>query len=206
MSKLYAGLAVAVVAGLVGGSLAYVYARSTDAGFEICREGAVGGGAIGGPFTLINGQGQEVTDQQVLSRPSLVYFGYSFCPDVCPFDNARNAEAVDLLAERGFDVQPVFISVDPERDTAEVMQDYQTNMHPKMIGLTGSEEQIKAAAKAYKVYFKAQKGDDPEFYPVDHSTFTYFMMPGQGFVDFFRREDTADKMADKVACYLDAAN
>lgn len=200
-SKTYAALAAASVIGLLGGSLAYIYTQSSNDVFAECRQGQVGGGDIGGAFTLIDGTGKTVTDAEVLTKPSLIYFGYTFCPDVCPMDNARNAEAVDILEEQGFDVQPVFISVDPARDTPEVVAEFAENLHPKMIALTGTEEQVKAASKAYKTYFKKQEGDD-EYYLVDHSTFTYLVLPGLGFADFFRREDTADQMAQRTACFI----
>lgn len=205
MTKTFAALAAAVVVGLVGGSALYVYLGASDDKFAQCRSGQVGGGSIGGPFTLVDGSGKTVTEADVLTKPSLVYFGYTFCPDVCPLDNQRNAEAVDILEEQGFDVTPVFISVDPQRDTPEVVADFAANLHPKMIGLTGSEEQVKAASQAYKTYFKKQDGDE-EFYLVDHSTFTYLMLPGTGFADFFKREETADQMAQRVACFVGNAD
>ena len=141
--------------------------------------------------------GNTVTQADVITRPVLIYFGYTFCPDVCPLDNARNAEAADILEERGIEVTPVFISVDPARDTPEVMRGYVDNLHPRMIGLTGTDEQIRTATQAYKAYFKIQPSGD-EFYLVDHSTFTYLVLPEIGFVDFFRRESTPDEMADRV--------
>ena len=201
MSKTYAALAAAAVVGLLGGSLGYVYLGKSNDVFAECRSGQVGGGDIGGPFTLVDETGRTVTDADVLTQPSLVYFGYTFCPDVCPLDNARNAEAVDILEERGLDVTPVFISIDPERDTPEVLADFTENLHPKMIGLTGTPDQVKEASRAYKTYYKKQDSDD-EFYLVDHSTFTYLMLPGIGFADFFRREETADQMAERVACFI----
>ena len=201
MSKLYAGLAVAAVVGLVGGTAGYVYMQQTNDRFADCRAGAVGG-ALGGPFTLLDETGRTVTDKDVLTKPSLVYFGYTFCPDVCPLDMARTADAVDILEENGFDVNPVFISIDPDRDTPEVLQSFTENLHPKMIGLTGSAEQVKAASAAYKTYFRKQAGDDPEFYLMDHSTFTYLVLPETGFVDFFKRDDTAEQMAERTACFL----
>jgi len=172
--------------------------------FADCRSSAVAGGAgaIGGPFELVNAQGETVTDADVFTEPSLVYFGYTFCPDVCPFDVSRNAEAVDLLAERGISVTPVFISIDPERDTPEVVGDFAYNMHEKMIGLTGSPEQVQAASQAYRTYYKKQDSED-EFYLVDHSTFTYLVLPEQGFVEFFRRDVTPEDMAEKSACFID---
>lgn len=199
----YAGLAAAAVVALLGGTAGYVFLSQPDDQFAECRGSTVGGGEIGGPFTLLDKTGKSVTDADVLTKPSLVYFGYTFCPDVCPLDNARNAEAVDILESRGYDVNPVFISIDPARDTPEVVGEFAANLHPKMIGLTGTEEQVKAASLAYKTYYKKQEDGDPEFYLMDHSTFTYFMLPGGKFADFFRRDDTAEQMADRVACFLD---
>ncbi len=205
MSKLYAGLAAAAVVGLIAGTGGYILMNQSDDQFAQCRSGAVGGGDIGGPFTLVNGAGATVTDKDVLTKPSLVYFGYTFCPDVCPLDNQRNAEAVDLLESRGIDVTPVFISIDPDRDTPEVMREFSENLHPKMIGLTGSAEQVKAASQAFKTYYRKQDGDDPEFYLMDHSTFTYLVLPGHGFVEFFRRDTTAEEIAAQTACFVEAS-
>jgi protein SCO1/2 len=203
MTRLYAGVAAAAVAAFLGFSTWYVVANRADDKFAECRQGQIAGGDIGGPFTLVNTSGQTVTDKDVLQKPSLVYFGYTFCPDVCPLDMQRNVEAVDILEERGLDVTPVFISIDPERDTPEVLADYASNMHPKLVALTGSADQVKAAAQAYKtVYNKRETGD--EYYMMDHMTFTYLMLPGEGFVDFFRREITSDQMAESVACFVEA--
>ena len=159
-------------------------------------------GDIGGPFELVNGQGETVTDADVITEPALVYFGYTFCPDVCPFDVSRNVDAVDILAERGISVTPVFISIDPERDTVDIVADYAANMHEKMIALTGSEEQVAAASKAYKTYYKAHK-DGTDEYLVDHSTFTYLVLPEHGFVEFFRRDVSAEEMAERTACVVE---
>ncbi len=127
--------------------------------FAECRSGQVGGGAIGGPFSLVDKDGKTVTDKDVMSKPTMVYFGYTFCPDVCPLDMMHNAEAVDILEESGHDVNLVFISVDPARDTPQVVGEFAANIHPRAIGLTGSEAQVTEAAKAYRVYFKKQEGD-----------------------------------------------
>lgn len=201
MNRTYAALAAAAVAGLLGGSALYIYTMGSKDVFAECRSSQVGGGDIGGPFTLVDENGVTVTDADVLTQPSLVYFGYTFCPDVCPMDNARNAEAVDILEERGFEVTPIFISIDPARDTPEVIAEFTDYFHPRMLGLTGSEEQAKAASLAYKTFFRKQDTDE-EYYLVDHSTFTYLMLPGLGFADFFKREDTAEQMADRVGCFL----
>lgn len=204
MTKTYAALAAAAVAGLLGGTALYIFMAQGDDAFAQCRGGQVGGGDIGGPFTLVDETGATVTDAEVLAKPSLVYFGYTFCPDVCPLDMARNVEAVDILEERGFDVNPVFISIDPERDTPDALADYAQNLHPKLVALTGSLDQVKAASQAYKTYFNKQDAED-EFYLVDHSTMTYLMLPETGFADFYRRDIGADQMAESIGCFLAAS-
>jgi protein SCO1/2 len=197
---------VALVA-LIGG-IWYVSMPSGggDDKYASCRSTTVAGGTdtIGGPFTLVNSQGETVTDEDVITKPSLLYFGYTFCPDVCPLDTVRNAEAVDLLAEQGYEVTPVFISIDPNRDTPEAVGDFAANLHENMIGLTGSEEQVQAASQAYRTYYRRQPGDD-EYYLVDHSTFSYLVMPEDGFVEFFRRDLTPQQVAERAACFLDVA-
>jgi protein SCO1 len=202
MNKILAIGAVVVAVGFV--AISYVMGLNGDGDdkYAQCKNSAVAGGDnLGGPFELVNAEGQTVTDADVITEPSLLYFGYTFCPDVCPLDVARNASAVDVLAERGMSVTPVFISIDPARDTPEVVGEFADNMHPKMIGLTGSPEQVKAASEAYRTYYKAHDAED-EFYLVDHSTFSYLVMPGEGFVDFFRRDVTPDQMADKIGCFI----
>lgn len=204
MLKLYAGLAATAVVGLLAGTLYTVYSNRSDDIFAQCRSGQVAGGAIGGPFTLVDENGKTVTETEVFTKPSLVYFGYTFCPDVCPLDNARNADAVDLLDGKGLDVTPVFISIDPERDTPEVMRDFTDNLHQRMIGLTGTPEQVKVASQAYKTYYKKQE-DGGEYYLMDHSTFTYLVLPGSGFAEFYQRDTTPEAIAESVSCFVKAA-
>lgn len=210
MTRVYSGIAVGLVAFLLAAMAVLIFpgvpqliARLTNSGdvFADCRTSVVAGGAaaIGGPFTLMDHNGQLVSEADVITGPTLVYFGYSYCPDVCPLDNARNAEAVDLLKAKGLDVRPVFVSVDPDRDTPAVMGEFVSYMHPDMIGLTGTADQIKAAAKAYKVYYR--KVTEEEHYLVDHSTFTYLMAPEHGFLDFYKRAQTPQEVAQSVACY-----
>jgi protein SCO1/2 len=173
--------------------------------FEDCVGGGVAGGAIGGPFELMDHRGQMVTDVDVLDQPALVYFGYTFCPDVCPMDVARNVVAVEILADRGLQVKPVFITIDPARDTPEHLADFVANNHPDLVGLTGTGKRVAKAARSYKVYYRKQPGDNEEYYLMDHSNFTYLMMPGIGFVDFLRSDTSPQKVADRVACVIRAA-
>lgn len=203
MTRYFAIFATVAIAALLGGTYFFTLTDNGDDVFASCRASNIAGGSglIGGPFTLVNGAGETVTDADVITEPTLVYFGYTFCPDVCPLDMARNAEALDLL---GDDTRGVFISIDPERDTPEVVEEYASYMHQNMIGLTGSIEQVTAASKAYRTYFRKHEGDD-EFYLVDHSTMTYLVLPEHGFVEFFRRNDSPEKIAETAACYIDNA-
>ena len=202
MPKFYASVAAIALAALLGWQgYRALQSQSADA-FAECRSGAVAGGEIGGPFTLTDTKGNAVTDATLLAKPALIYFGYASCPDVCPLDNARNTEAVALLAAQGLDMTPVFITVDPTRDTQAVLADYAENFEG-LLALTGSQAQTDAAAKTYKVYFQMPEKRDPG-YMVDHTTMTYLMLPKVGFVDFFQRDATAQDMADKTACFLKA--
>lgn len=202
--KVYAAISFAAISVFLGANFWFVSQRGADDPFDPCRRSAIAAGmaAIGDSFELVSETGETVTDVDVFSKPSLLYFGYTFCPDVCPADTARNAEAVEILDTLGYDVQPVFISIDPERDTPEVMAEYTDYLHPEMLGLTGSLEQVKAASQAYLTYYRKQPADD-EYYLVDHSTFTYLVFPERGFVEFFRRDLSAQQLADQSACFID---
>lgn len=204
MSKAIAITATAAIAAMIGGSALYVQLNKSDDIFAQCRAGQIGGGAIGGPFTLVNGDGETVTDADVITQPTIVYFGYTYCPDVCPLDAARNAVAVDLLDDQGIATTPVFITIDPERDTPEVVKEHAYNFHDRMIGLTGTAEQVKAASTAYKTYYKKQESDDLDYYLMDHSTMSYLVLPEHGFVEFFRRDTSPEQIAKTTACYVGA--
>ncbi|WP_138935798.1 SCO family protein [Roseovarius arcticus] len=209
MTRIFAIAAGGALIAVLGGIYLITAGRGGGGEFAECRSTAVadGGASIGGDFTLVDETGKTVTSAEVLDQPALIYFGYTFCPDVCPLDVARNAEATEILEARGEIVKPIFISIDPERDTPEVVADFTDAMHPRMLGLTGSPEQVKAASKAYRTFYKAHEPEEGEedYYLVDHSTFTYLTLPGRGFVEFFRRDLTGEQMAEKVSCFLNAS-
>jgi protein SCO1/2 len=204
MTRIYAILAAAAV--LVGLGVGGIFAFRGESGdvFADCRRGQVAGGAasIGGPFALTNAAGARVTEAEAITGPTLVYFGYGFCPDICPIDLSRNALAADELAERGIDVGQVFITIDPARDTPDAIGGFTRAIHPDLLGLTGTPEEIAAAASAYKVFYR-KAGDDPDYYLMDHSTFTYLMAPEQGFLEFFGSDVTPEVMAESVACFAE---
>lgn len=202
-TRTYALLAGAVaIAGLGAmGYLALAPGSDPDV-FADCRRGAVAGGTatIGGPFTLVNGDGARMSEAEVITKPTLVYFGYAFCPDICPTDLSRNALAADELEERGEDVGLVFITIDPARDTPEVVRDFAASLRPGMIGLTGTPEEIAEVAREYKVYYR-KAGDDPEAYLMDHSTFTYLMAKDGSFLEFYPSTATPEEVAESVSCF-----
>ena len=156
--------------------------------------------AIGGPFTLEQSDGSPVTEKTYRDKWQLVYFGYTLCPDACPTALNEIAGALAQLGPLAAKVQPIFITVDPARDTTKVMGEYVKAFDPRIVGLTGTPEQIAAAARAYRVYYaKVEEKDAPDGYLMDHSSVIYVMRPGDGrFVATFTHENTADEMAERL--------
>jgi protein SCO1/2 len=152
---------------------------------------------VGGPFTLTNHRSETVTEATFAGRHMLIYFGYSFCPDLCPTSLHTMAAAYDLLpADERDQVWPIFITIDPERDTVEALADYVPLFHDDMVGLTGSVEQINAAADAYRVYHAKNVVDEgSDEYYVDHSSFYYVMGPDGRYVTHFGHNATEEEMA-----------
>jgi protein SCO1 len=152
---------------------------------------------IGGPFTLDAADGRTVTDQTYRGKWLLIYFGYTFCPDACPTALNDMSGALEKLGAAASKVQPLFITVDPKRDTSLVMADYLKSFDPRIVGLTGSQAQTDSVAKAYRVYVAPQKtgGDD---YLVDHSAYFYVVNPQGKFVNVIAGDAAGDEMADKL--------
>ena len=198
-----AGLA-ATLAVLIGGAAFIVEHNRGNDRFAQCQSGTVGGGfdMLGDAFTLTDTTGARVTDKEVFATPSLVYFGYTFCPDVCPLDNLRNAEAAELLAEDGLEAQPVFITVDARRDTPDQMAFFTDALDPRIVGLTGTQDEVDAVAKAWRVAYEIMDQDDDEHYLVNHMTYTYLVLPGHGTVALFSRNTGPEEMAERTGCYI----
>ena len=158
---------------------------------------------VGGPFTLTDHTGQRVTDQDFRGSFILVYFGYSYCPDVCPTDLLVMSHAVDMLGDAGEKVQLVFITVDPERDTVASLADYVPNFHPRLKGLTGSEAEIATVAQAFKAYFKhGEERDAPNDYSVEHTEIIYLMGPDGEFLDHFQHGRRPAEVAQLIGQHL----
>lgn len=152
---------------------------------------------IGGPFTLIDTGGNTVTDRTYRGKWLLIYFGYTFCPDACPTALNTMGVALDKLGSEAIKFQPLFITVDPKRDTREVMAEYLKPFDSRIIGLTGTQAQTDSATRAYRVYFAPQKtgGDD---YMIDHSAYFYVMSPAGKFVDVISGDTPGEAMAAKL--------
>jgi cytochrome oxidase Cu insertion factor (SCO1/SenC/PrrC family) len=169
---------------------------------------ALAGLDIGGPFTLTDQNGKAVTEASWPGQYLLVYFGFTHCPDICPTGLGKLADALNALpADTVAKIQPLFITIDPARDTADELKKYVTLFHPKLVGLTGTQAQIDAVVKAYRVYAqKAPVADDPQGsdqnYMMNHSSFTYLVAPathGVGrVVAVYPHDDTGIQMADKI--------
>jgi protein SCO1/2 len=152
--------------------------------------------SIGGPFTLQDGSGKPVTDRDFRGKYMLVYFGYTFCPDVCPTTLNAVADAMDKLGPASSRIQPVFITVDPKRDTPQVVKQYAAAFGPRIVGLTGTAEQIAEAAKEYRVYYAEHRtGSGPNDYSMDHSSVLYLMNPEGAFVAPVRADQSGDEIA-----------
>ncbi|PRQ19406.1 putative copper chaperone SCO1/SenC, thioredoxin-like protein [Rosa chinensis] len=169
-----------------------------NASKEVKQGPSAGLAAIGGPFNLINHDGKRVTEKDFLGKWTLIYFGFTHCPDICPDELQKLATAVDKIKENaGIEIVPVFISVDPERDTVEQVREYVKEFHPRLIGLTGNSDEIHSVARAYRVYYMKTTEEDSD-YLVDHSIVMYLMSPTMDFVKFFGKNNDVDSLADGI--------
>lgn len=152
---------------------------------------------VGGPFTLTDQAGHERTDKEFRGKLMLIYFGFTYCPDVCPTDLQAIGLALDKLGRDGDQVQPIFITVDPERDTAGHLAEYVPMFHPRLIGLTGNSDAIRKVADAYKVYY-AKVPQDAGDYTVDHTAYIYLMDRDGNYLGFFPPGTSADRMVEII--------
>ncbi|WP_431855886.1 SCO family protein [Azospirillum sp.] len=154
--------------------------------------------AVGGPFRLTDHTGKTVTDADYRGKYLLIYFGYTFCPDVCPTELSTMAASLDKLGPTADRIQPLFITIDPERDTVAHMADYVPLFHPRLVGLTGTPDEVRAVAKAYRVYAAKAPGSSGEGYLMDHSSFVYLMGPDGKFIAVFPGGTSPEKMATDI--------
>ncbi|OUZ99123.1 Copper chaperone SCO1/SenC [Macleaya cordata] len=191
---------------LTGGGVIYYYDQEKKRHIEdihtastAVKQGpSVGTPLIGGPFNLINHDGKPVTNKDFLGKWNLIYFGFTHCPDICPDELQKLAAAIDKIKEKaGIEIVPIFISVDPERDTVEQVHDYVKEFHPNLIGLTGSVDEIRKVARAYRVYYMKTEEEGSD-YLVDHSIIMYLMSPNMEFVKYFGKNEDVDSLTNGI--------
>ncbi len=185
-------LAVLVICGML---LYQLYQRTLDGG-------VTGEALIGGPFELVDQDGKAVTDETFKGTLMLIYFGFTYCPDACPTALGIMGAALDKLDVAADRVVPILITVDPERDTPPVLKDYVSNFHPRMMGLTGSPEQVAKAAKAYRVFYQKAPGSAPDDYLMDHTLLIYLMDREGKYVTHFGPQTTPEQMAEEIRKHL----
>lgn len=153
---------------------------------------------IGGPYTLTDHTGATVTDETYEDSWKLVFFGYTYCPDFCPASLTTVSAAMDQLGDDAERVKPIFITIDPERDTVEQMAAYHTHFHPRFAMLTGTQEQITDVARAYRVYYAKVESEEFSDYLMDHSTITYLMSPEGRYVAHFGHDTEPEQLASEL--------
>ncbi len=162
-----------------------------------------GAARIGGPFQLTDQNGQIRTDKDFRGKYLLVFFGFLYCPDICPSTLQVVTEALERIGAKSQRLTPIFVSVDPERDTPKALKRYLSNFHPSFVGLTGTQAEVKAMAKTYKVYFrKVQNKESPGAYTVDHTSILYLMDAKGRYVGHFTHRISPKDLAAKLKARL----
>jgi protein SCO1/2 len=191
------GLRAALIVALglaIGGVAAWIMVSQAPPGTTF-----TGKALIGGPFSLSDGSGRRVTEKDFAGRKMLVFFGFTSCPDVCPGGLQVIAGALDKLGSKADKLAPIFITLDAERDTPEKTGAYARSFSPKLIGLSGTSDDVTAAAKAYRVYFKKVPGSDAANYNIDHTSIIYLMDEAGHYAAHFPYPITVDELAAKLA-------
>jgi cytochrome oxidase Cu insertion factor (SCO1/SenC/PrrC family) len=161
--------------------------------------GGSGVALVGGPFTMVNHKGETVTEKNFLGRPMLLFFGFTYCPDICPTELQVMTTALANMGEAGKDIQPILVTIDPARDTPEALASYVTNFSDKLVGLTGTPEQVKHMAQIYRVHYeKRENKADPSAYLMDHSAFIFLMGTDGKFIKHFSYTTDATLLADGI--------
>ncbi|KAK6461209.1 hypothetical protein DFJ63DRAFT_218985 [Scheffersomyces coipomensis] len=197
---------------VLGGGATYYFSKEKERlriQKEVESKRSYGKPLIGGPFNLIDDNGQPFTQENLKNDKkqfSIIYFGFTHCPDVCPDELDKLGDMLnELKSKNNIDLLPIFITCDPARDSPEIIKEYLTDFHPSIIGLTGTYEEVKKACKQYRVYFSTPQDVKPgQDYLVDHSIFFYLMDSEGNFVDVIGREADAKEGVEKIRSHIDA--
>lgn len=165
---------------------------------------SIGKASIGGPFSLVDHEGNSKTDEDYRGHWVMIYFGFTFCPDICPEELEKIGDVIDTLDDIDNipKLIPLFISIDPDRDTPDKVNEYLKDFHPKIVGLTGTSEQVDSVAKNYRVYYSKSKPDLDNDYLVDHTIVMYLINPAGEFVDYFGKNKTVEEISSSIANYM----
>ncbi len=200
MRKLRYSLWTLLAIALCGGAFLYWNGALPQKGASVAAPRPVAGIKVGGPFTLTNHLGEAVTNENYAGKYLFVYFGFASCPAICPTELHKMTRALNgINAEQRAKIQPLFITIDPQRDTVEMLKGYMSLFHPDFVGLSGTDDQIKQVLKDWKVY--AAKVDDPSLteYTMDHSSYIYILSPQGDLLHLFRITDTAAQITEALA-------
>jgi len=200
-----AKIIASVIAGLVLGGIAAIaiIPGVQDRIFGPAGTAGSGKALVGGPFTLTDQTGKTVTDKDFRGRYMLVFFGYTHCPDICPAGLQLISAALGKIGDKANNVTPIFVSVDPQRDTPETLAAYVKNFDDRIVGLSGTPEQVAAIAKAYRVFYeKTPNESDPSSYGMNHTSIIYLMGPDGAYVSHFTAMTSLDDMAEKLGKIL----
>ncbi|MSP21194.1 MAG: SCO family protein [Alphaproteobacteria bacterium] len=191
---------LAMTVAAVGGGLWLSDSESDRARRSLGTEPTVAEGVqIGGPFVLVDQNGTAVTDKDLVGHWSLIYFGYTFCPDVCPITLTILTQTIEALGPQGDKVTPMFITVDPKRDTVDELRAYAEHFHPRMRFLTGTDEQVTQMTRAYKIFraIREETPNDPDYF-VDHTSLVYLVGPDGKYVTYFAHNTPTAEMAARL--------
>ena len=189
-----------------GGAVLYKIRTAQNVSAVSSVQMGVAGASIGGAFSLIDHTGAPVSEQTYAGSYKLIYFGFTYCPAICPTELQKISRVMDSLGDKANNIQPLFVTLDPARDSVEVMREYVSLFHPKVVGLTGSAAQINDVLKAYRVYARkvwedgASKASDD--YTMDHSSYIYLMSPDDALMSIYRIADDAEYMVDDIVAKI----
>src|SRR3990170_8534244 len=196
-------LAALAVTGFLVGGVAALALMPELRDRVLPKQISVGKALVGGPFTLTDHTGRLVTEKDFAGRHMLILFGFTFCPDICPSGLQVMAAALDKLGKKAEKLTPIFITLDPERDTPRQLAQYVVSFHPRLIGLTGAPDEVDKAAKAYRVFYKKVRDEkSTAAYTIDHTALIYLMGPDGAYVAHFNHATSPDVLAERLAKLL----